>query len=285
MAVNMKYSLEYCLFQSGNSSTPNLPSCSSACAPLYPVLTTSWFATPRPGTYEYCNQNGSAFTQSAQDCADCLREESGSIILGNYIKTMLNACNKTPQASKGQTVNVVQRGLFNSAIPTVSTSGTATSVSSSASAYRPSAATTTSAAAASTSTSSSGGSGLSTGAAAGIGVACGVLALAALGLLVWFVMRRRKSKKNVATSADQKPLNQQNSPYQESTQGQHGVYGNDLKKENAYRMEPVEMWDQQRSTSGASEMHGQGSQRFEMEGTEGQRGQMSPRELDGRAVG
>ena len=220
--------------------------------------------------------------KSAQDCTDCLREESGSVILGNYIRLMINACNKTPQASKGQTVNL-GRGIFNTATVDPSAAATATPVSSSASAYRPSA--TSSAAAASSSASSGGSSGLSTGAAAGIGVACGVLALVALGLLVWFVMRRRKSKKNVATSADQKPLNEQNSPYQESAQGQHGVYGNDLKKENAYRMEPVEMWDQQRSTSGASEMHGQGSQRFEMEGTEGQRGQMSPRELDGRAVG
>ena len=192
---------------------------------------------------------------------------------------MINACNKTPQASKGQTVNL-GRGIFNTATVDPSASATATPVSSSASAYRPSA--TTSAAAASSSASSSGSSGLSTGAAAGIGVACGVLALAALGLLVWFVMRRRKSKKNVTPSLDQKPLNQQNSPYQESAPGQHGVYGNDLKKENAYRMEPVEMWDQQRNTS---EVHGQGSQRFEMEGTEGRRGQMSPRELDGRAVG
>ena len=289
MAVNMKYSLEYCLFQSGNSSTPNLPSCSSVCAPLYPVLTTSWFATPRPGTYEYCTQNGSAFKQSGYDCASCLREDSGSVILGNYIRTMLNACDKKPQASKGQTINV-GRGVFNSATIAQGPATTASAVPSTTSAYRPSAATTTSApaanataAAAASSASSSGGSGLSTGAAAGIGVACGVLALAALGVLVWFVMRRRKNKrKNAGVGGERKPLNQQNSPYQESIQGQHGVYGNDLKKENAHRMEPVEMWGQQRSTS---EVHGQDSQRFEMVGDDGRRGQMSPGELDGRAVG
>lgn len=80
--VNMKYTLEYCMFQ-GNGSTPNLPQCQSDCAGLYPVLASSWF-TPTPAEqYDYCSINNTAFPTYVDECASCLQARSGSVILGN----------------------------------------------------------------------------------------------------------------------------------------------------------------------------------------------------------
>jgi hypothetical protein len=81
-AVNMKYTLQYCMFQE-NGSTPNLPQCQADCAGLYPVLQTSWFTSPPLSQYAYCSINETAFPTYASTCAKCLQSYDGSVVLGN----------------------------------------------------------------------------------------------------------------------------------------------------------------------------------------------------------
>ena len=182
---------------------------------------------------------------------------------------MLKACSTKPQASQGETVNI-QRALFNTATVVPGSAATSTSTRS------PSLTSSSSSTSPSSSTPSSGGSGLSTGAAVGIGVGCGLAALLFLGLIIFFLMRRRKSKRNVnASGVEQKPLNQEGSPYQSNFHGQ-GNDAQDQRKEDRNGPAPVEMYQS------PNELHSH--ERYEMAGA----GQISPREergeLDGRSV-
>ncbi|KAK6373693.1 hypothetical protein LTS17_008186 [Exophiala oligosperma] len=212
---NMKYTLEYCMFQ-GNGSTPNLPQCQSDCAGLYPVLASSWF-TPTPAEqYDYCSINNTAFPTYVDECASCLQARSGSVILGNYLNAMKAGCDTKPNATLGQTISL-QRDLFDTAAgtlpPTISAgiasissspSSSATGASGSSGSASGNGADPTSGGTtpASPSPSSSSSTGLSGGAAAGIGVGCGLAAIASVGALGVFVIRRRRSRRAMASSSD-----------------------------------------------------------------------------------
>ena len=211
----MKYTLEYCMFQE-NGSTPNLPQCETECAGLSPVLLASWFSPEPAKQYSYCSIDDTAFPTYAGSCASCLQSYNGSVVLGNCkafhvvrdradhadLNTMQSACDKQPDASLGETVPL-QRQLFDTATvgtATTSASSTSAATSSTSSAVTTIAATTSSASSSSSSTSSATAapatsqksSGLSSGAAAGIGIGCAALAIAVVGGLAWFIIRRRR---------------------------------------------------------------------------------------------
>lgn len=80
----MKYTVESCLFPE-SSTSPALTACESTCSPLDVVLTYSWFTNGQAsaGQYDYCAQNGSVFVQYAGGCANCLKTQKDSVILGN----------------------------------------------------------------------------------------------------------------------------------------------------------------------------------------------------------
>ncbi|KIX02960.1 uncharacterized protein Z518_06510 [Rhinocladiella mackenziei CBS 650.93] len=206
---NMKYTLQYCLFQE-NGSTPSLPDCEVDCAGLYPVLTTSWFLPAPAKQYEYCSINDMAFPQYADTCASCLQAGTGSVVLGNFLNAMQSACDSKPDATLGEMVPL-QRELFDtttvnpSAATSMSTSSASapasTSVSESASATESTFSATTAAASSSSTTTAaptSDSSGISAGAAAGIGVSCGLGAIAIIGGLFWFILTRarRRNQRN-----------------------------------------------------------------------------------------
>lgn len=237
----MKYTLQYCLFQS-NDSTPNLPQCESDCAGLYPVLQSSWFSPTAAQQYDYCSINNTAFTQHADQCASCLQAGTGSVVLGNckiqaactfsrygadtlvsaVLSVMKSGCDNQPNATKGETIPL-QRALFDtatvasgtatqttttstSAAQTTSDGSAATIISSSASGTTSSSATpsstTAAAGAAGAPEPTSSSSALSGGAAAGIGVGCGLAAIGAVGALAWFILRRRRNRRTMASGTD-----------------------------------------------------------------------------------
>ncbi|KAJ9494439.1 hypothetical protein LTR99_010796 [Exophiala xenobiotica] len=214
---NMKYTLQYCMFQT-NDSTPNLPQCESDCAGLYPVLQSSWFSPTAAQQYDYCSINNTAFPQYADQCASCLQAGTGSVILGNFLSAMKSGCDTQPNATEGQTI-ALQRDIFDTA--TVAT-GTATQTTSTSAAQtsggtQSTATTTTSSSSSGTTSSSattsstipagapeptSSSSGLSGGAAAGIGIGCGLASIGAVGALAWFILRRRRNRRTMASRSD-----------------------------------------------------------------------------------
>ncbi|KAL6242512.1 hypothetical protein RBB50_010652 [Rhinocladiella similis] len=219
LLFNMKYTLQYCMFQ-GNGSTPNLPQCQADCAGLYPVLQSSWFTPVAAEQYDYCSINNTAFPTYVDKCASCLQARSGSVILGNYLNAMKAGCDNKPNATFGQAISL-KRDLFDTAtvdsstttgtLPPSITTGSASSKASSSpsssatSASEGSSSTKAADAASATQASpspSSASSSLSGGAAAGIGVGCGLAAIAAVGALGWFIVRRRRSRRAMAASSD-----------------------------------------------------------------------------------
>lgn len=99
---------------------------------------------------------------------------------------MQEGCKTKPRAAQGSTITL-QRQLFNTSTVAASTSASPTSTSTSAP---------------TSTSSSSGSSGLSTGAAAGIGAGAGIVALVALGGLVWFLLQRRR-RRNASQRVDE----------------------------------------------------------------------------------
>ncbi|KAI1610148.1 hypothetical protein EDD36DRAFT_421237 [Exophiala viscosa] len=203
--VNMKYTLEYCLFES-NSSTPSLPECQADCAGLYPVLMASWFSPTAAKQYEYCSINDTAFTEYAGTCASCLQAGTGSVVLGNFLNAMQSACTSQPDATLGETVPI-KRELFNTttvgtatATATTSSSQTSAAVATTSSSTTPSSSSSSASSSSAAAQSENKSSGLSTGAAAGIGVGCAIVAIALLGGLAWFFLSaKRRSRRQAAT--------------------------------------------------------------------------------------
>ncbi|KZF21084.1 hypothetical protein L228DRAFT_248847 [Xylona heveae TC161] len=187
---NMKYTAQECLF--GGNSSPQLTACNATCTPLKKTLLTLWLLPPRPPLYDYCSVDNGAFIHYGGGCANCLENTLGSVILGNFLSTMLSACGNQPNASKSETISI-PRKLFMTAtlgnVPTSSSSASSALASTSASTTSTSSPTTSS------SPSSSPSSGLSTGAKAGIGAGIGagaVVALAAIGVFFFVVRPRRR---------------------------------------------------------------------------------------------
>ncbi|KAK4945496.1 hypothetical protein LTR10_015392 [Elasticomyces elasticus] len=209
---NMKYTLQYCLFGSINSSTPSLPECQADCAGLYPVLETSWFSPTAAKQYEYCSINNTAFTQNAGACASCLQAGTGSVILGNFLNAMQSACTSQPDITLGETV-FIERELFNTTtVGTATATATATGTGAGTASPQTSATVpTTSASATSSSTPASSSipatqldnksSGLSTGAAAGIGVGCSIAVIALIAGLAWFFLSPKRRARRHAVAA------------------------------------------------------------------------------------
>lgn len=223
--VNMKYSIQYCLLDNDNL-TAAATSCIDDCQPLKSVYDASWFTVPRPGQYDYCDINGGAFGTYADGCITCLQGVEGSVVLGNcttclpaklhpqifeliimmlVMSTMQSACKDKPNSTDNDTINL-PRKLFETATvassqtAAASSSGTAIASASSLKGSTLTAAPTSSSTSSSQSSSSSQGSsssGLSSGAAAGIGVGAGIVALAAIGGLTWYLLRRRRRRSAV----------------------------------------------------------------------------------------
>lgn len=82
MSVNMKYTVETCLFNN-ITDTSGMPACDNACNPLQTVLETSWFTTPMATQYNYCDIDSGSFPANAGGCASCLQGKPGSVVLGN----------------------------------------------------------------------------------------------------------------------------------------------------------------------------------------------------------
>jgi len=233
--VNMKYTLEYCLFYS-NSSTPSLPRCEADCAGLSPVLLSSWFSPSAAKQYDYCSINNTAFPQYVDQCASCLQAGTGSVVLGNFLDAMQSACESQPDATLGETVPL-KRELFNTttvgtstgAIATasstfVSTTGTQATSTSPSPSPSSSSSSTTGVSAPAGQTAASNHSGLSTGAAAGVGVACGLGAITIIGALGWFMLTRRRRNNDRNQKVNGLDLNETkaalSSPYLGTAQAQ-----------------------------------------------------------------
>lgn len=172
------------------------------------VLDVSWIYRGAQAQYAYCDWNSSQYTNFGEDCAICLQEQEGGVIIGNFADTMLNACASQPLAANGEIVSTA-RDLFNSAT-IASTSGTSSSTSASASSAN-SATTTAGNSAISTvssvssptispSNAAESGGGLSPGASIGLGVGIGIVGLAAVIGVVFFVWRKRSVSGSSAAS-------------------------------------------------------------------------------------
>ncbi|KAE8150801.1 hypothetical protein BDV25DRAFT_139483 [Aspergillus avenaceus] len=157
---NQKYTLQTCLFD--KPADVSLSGCEGDCLPLKSVFEEPWYKTnyKRP-IYEYCNNTG--FNEYAGSCGKCLWGKSGSYVLGNYLDTMVSACETKPNASKGEIIKLNQP-LF--VVPNTTTTDTESS-------------------------------GLSSGAKIGIGVGVGVggvILLAAAGWVFCLARKRRKAR-------------------------------------------------------------------------------------------
>ena len=183
--------------------------CTSACSPLGDVLKTLWInSKPYEGQYDYCTEDSSAYPNNAADCARCLQAQDGSVIIGNMVDTMRQACDTRPLAANGELI-VPARDLFETAVVSSATAGSSTAFTSTASATGRSMNSATSSSTSPPSTdeptgtasansqggtdqgSSSEQGGLSTGAAAGIGAGIAVLAIAIIAGL-WVLFRRKR---------------------------------------------------------------------------------------------
>jgi len=214
----MKYVQQYCLIDTTTPHIAAVNACTSACSPLGDVLETLWISShPFLGQYDYCSENSSAYTNHAGDCARCLQGQEESVIIGNFVDTMNQACVSRPLAANDELLSPT-RALFETSLPSsTDTSSTAasTSGSSAAATQTNSASISGSSAAQSTdetteddhTAKSSDSGGLSTGAVAGIGVGVAVLAIGVIaGLVFLFVRRRRTTKLAQSSTAAELPI-------------------------------------------------------------------------------
>ena len=101
--------------------------CSTACSPLTDTLKVQWLAKkPYVGQYDYCSADAESYTQAAVSCAKCLQGKTGTVVLGNFINTMNDACISKPFAANHEPIHP-QRDLFNTATIAPTTSRTAIS--------------------------------------------------------------------------------------------------------------------------------------------------------------
>ncbi|KAK7892243.1 hypothetical protein LTR67_007339 [Exophiala xenobiotica] len=155
---------------------------------------------------------------STHDTGDTSTPQNNDIYWFLFLSAMKSGCDTQPNATEGQTI-ALQRDVFDTA--TVAT-GTATQTTSTAAAQTSggiqSTATTTTSSSSSGTTSSSANtsstipagapepttssSGLSGGAAAGIGIGCGLASIGAVGALAWFILRRRRNRRTMASRSD-----------------------------------------------------------------------------------
>lgn len=227
----MKYVQEYCLIDNTTPHIAAVNACTSACSPLSNVLDTLWINKhPFIGQYDYCNEDSSAYTNFAEDCAKCLQSQDESVVLGNFVDTMNKACTSRPLAASGDLI-APSRDLFDTSV--ISSSATATDTSSTPASSSSSATTSNSSSStteiansnsittslSSTSTVQTGvsethpadgnndsnnktdytsTSGLSTGAAAGIGAGIAIVVIALLAGLGFLVLRRRQHQSREA---------------------------------------------------------------------------------------
>ena len=121
--VELKYTQQYCLFDDNDNQIGN---CKTQCAPLEPVLTYLWAnSTPPLPLYTYCNQSSAVYPAYAPDCAKCLKNQTGTVVLGNcksgpltssdltrpadpiaVMDTMSDACEDKPFVSDGNLVKI-----------------------------------------------------------------------------------------------------------------------------------------------------------------------------------
>jgi hypothetical protein len=77
---HLKYTQQFCLFDESAA----VDACGTQCAPLEPVLTFLWANTDPPlRLYEYCSQTSDVYPEYAPDCAACLKNRTGTVVLGN----------------------------------------------------------------------------------------------------------------------------------------------------------------------------------------------------------
>ncbi|KAK5084837.1 hypothetical protein LTR70_007773 [Exophiala xenobiotica] len=214
MLFHLKYVQQHCLIDTDTPHIAAVNACTSACSPLGDVLETLWINKhPFVGQYDYCSLDSSAYTDHAADCARCLQGQEESVVIGNFVDTMNQACASRPLAANGELISPT-RALFETSIPSsvgASSTGASTSSSSTTATGTNSRTSTTSSTTqggtASTGSSaahdnsetdkSSEGGGLSTGAAAGIGAGIAVLAIGVIAGLVFLFLRRRRTTKQV----------------------------------------------------------------------------------------
>ncbi|KAI9717846.1 MAG: hypothetical protein M1828_007085 [Chrysothrix sp. TS-e1954] len=141
----MKYTLQTCMFDN-TTNTPNSMACANECSGTRPVLET-------------------AFTTNAPDCISCLRNFTGSVILGNFYSAMLGACNHKVDVSLGESLPPNPTLFDDTPVPWSSP------------------------------TSDDSPSGISKDAKIGIGVGVSVVGLALIvGVMAYLVIRGRRSR-------------------------------------------------------------------------------------------
>lgn len=214
LLYHMKYVQQYCLIDNTTPHIAAVNACTPACSPLSDVLTSLWINKhPFVGQYDYCSSYSSEYPNNAADCSKCLQAQKGSVIIGNFVDTMLNACKSKPLVSNGELIQP-KRDLFRAAVIPLSSSMRASSTVSSGA--------TTSSIKSTSTTRSNGGSsanvpvssatgvvvteteyagasqsalsqtGLSTGAAAGIGAAVAIVALGIVAGIAFLIVKRRQ---------------------------------------------------------------------------------------------
>ncbi|ETN42692.1 uncharacterized protein HMPREF1541_01850 [Cyphellophora europaea CBS 101466] len=213
---HLKYTQQYCLF---DASANQIDDCATECSPLQSVLTTLWGDTTPPRyLYDYCDATSGVYPNYAPDCAACLKNRTGTVILGNFMDTMYSACATQPNVTTdGELfeIRAANGDLFDTQTESASEQSAPTATDSSASVPSSSASQTGSAAdeaasngssgsssssdsanSSSSSSSSDDDSGLSTGATAGIAVGCTIIGIGAIAGLVFLIMRRRRAARN-----------------------------------------------------------------------------------------
>lgn len=176
----MKYVQQYCLIDDTTPHIAAVNACTSACTVLSPVLNTLWINShPYANEYDYCSINSSLYPQHAANCAKCLQSQKDTVIIGNFVDTMNQACISQPYAANGNLITTT-RALFDTSIPT----STPTSASqSSTTATTPT-------------TTAVSKKALGTGAVAGIAVAAVIIGLGLIIGIVVFMRRNRKQQQS-----------------------------------------------------------------------------------------
>lgn len=208
----MKYVQQYCLTSTTTPHIAAVNACTSACAPLTDVLQLLWVNQhPYVGQYDYCSASSSAYTNNAADCARCLQSQEESVIIGNFVDTMNQACASRPFAANGDLISPIRALFDTSLLSSTDASSTAASTSSTSASGSYSSPPATSAVGSNTpqyngqTDSSSNNGGLSTGAAAGIGAAVAVVAIGVIARLVFIYLRRRRTTRQTAAEAPSLP--------------------------------------------------------------------------------
>lgn len=88
----MQMTIKSCLLRVYGDTTrhvPNIDTCSEYCEPMRPQMEQQLWNVSKPGPWNYCTVNESAFNNNAKECASCHQSFEGSVVIGNCKRSPL----------------------------------------------------------------------------------------------------------------------------------------------------------------------------------------------------